>query len=130
MPEQKNKNIIPSAGGFVQGISDWVKLVVRLMGDRRVSFWLKLLPGVALTYLLAPDLLPLNPVDDALVVWLGFYLFTELCPPEIVDEHRKKIQGMIDGKFKQGPKNKPAPEEIIDGEFRPAEDEPPQERKP
>jgi len=33
-----------------------------------------------------PDLV-LGPVDDMVVIWLGAFLFIELCPAEIVQEH-------------------------------------------
>ncbi len=45
-----------------------------------------------LVYLIAPDFIPFV-VDDALVVWLGTYLFVELCPPEVVEEYRALLSG-------------------------------------
>jgi hypothetical protein len=47
---------------------------------------LKLLPIGSLVYLVMPDIAP-GPIDDAAVIWLATYLFVELCPPDIVQEH-------------------------------------------
>jgi hypothetical protein len=33
-----------------------------------------------------PDIAP-GPIDDAAVIWLATYLFVELCPPDVVQEH-------------------------------------------
>ena len=30
-------------------------------------------------------------VDDAAILWLGSYIFTEICPPEVVEEHMKAL---------------------------------------
>jgi hypothetical protein len=77
---------------FFQGITKRVKLIARLMTDSRVSPLLKVLPIGSLVYLLVPtDLLPLLPFDDAAVIWLGSYLFVELCPSEIVQEHQHAL---------------------------------------
>jgi uncharacterized membrane protein YkvA (DUF1232 family) len=32
-------------------------------------------------------------LDDAAILWLGSYVFTELCPPEVVEEHKKALAG-------------------------------------
>lgn len=67
------------------------RLVWRLLGDARVNPLLKLLPLGSLVYLVFPfDVL--GPIDDALVLWLGGTLFIELAPPEVVDEHRAKLE--------------------------------------
>ena len=73
--------------GRLQGLLLRVRLIGRLLRDPRVPWYLKALPVGALIYLVAPDLLPLNPSDDTVVVGLGFYLFVELCPEEVVAEH-------------------------------------------
>jgi len=71
-----------------------VKLIWRLIRDRRVSPWLKIIPVAGLIYLISPiDLIPdialpvIGELDDAAVLWLTNYLFIELCPPNIVQEH-------------------------------------------
>ena len=78
--------------GFFQGLSNRVRLIARLMADNRVNPMLKLLPIGTLIYLVVPtDLMPIIPVDDAAVLWVGNYLFVELCPPDVVKEHWDKI---------------------------------------
>ena len=76
------------------GIFNNIRLIARLLKDRRVNFFLKLLPIGALIYLVVPvDFLPINPLDDAMVLWLGGTLFIELCPDDIVAEHRQALAG-------------------------------------
>lgn len=88
-----NHPILPSKGGGVfYNLAARLKLVWRLFVDRRVNPLLKLLPLGSLVYLLVPDIAP-GPVDDAAIIWLGAYLFVELCPPDIVQEHMKSIEG-------------------------------------
>jgi uncharacterized membrane protein YkvA (DUF1232 family) len=87
-----NNNRGLTTPGFFQGLSNRARLVVRLMGDKRVSPFLKLLPIGALIYLVVPtDLMPLIPIDDAAILWLGSYMFIELCPQDIVQEHWERI---------------------------------------
>jgi hypothetical protein len=65
------------------------------------------------------DLAP-GPIDDALIIWLTTYLFVELCPPDVVDEHRHKIEGMVNGSMRDAPdtpENKIDEGDIIDGEY-------------
>jgi hypothetical protein len=76
-----------------------LRLIWRLLTDKRVSPLLKLLPIGSLVYLVSPDFLPLNPIDDAVILWLGSYLFLELCPPELVAEHRRQIDSVIEGEW-------------------------------
>jgi len=100
--------------GFFSELFDNIKLIVRLLKDKRVNFWLKLLPIGALIYLVVPtDLFPVNPLDDAVVVWLGGYLFIELCPEDIVNEHKEAIRKAIE----EENIDEKAPKEVIDGEF-------------
>jgi uncharacterized membrane protein YkvA (DUF1232 family) len=96
MDQKPNRSIIPSRGGILGDIALRVRLILRLMGDRRVSFWSKLIPIGALIYLVSPiDALMGIPVvdalDDAAVLWLGYYLFVELAPPEVVKEHLQNL---------------------------------------
>lgn len=72
-----------------------LKLIFRLMRDKRVKWWAKLLPVVVVIYALVPDLMP-GPFDDTFVLWLGTLLFIELCPPKVVEEHRENIAGEND----------------------------------
>lgn len=106
--------------GFLNGITKRVKLIGRLMVDRRVNPLLKLLPIGALIYLIVPtDLMPLLPFDDAAVLWLGAYLFIEMCPQAIVQEHMRTIEAESSLKMDETPVQT-TPGEVIDGEFREA----------
>jgi uncharacterized membrane protein YkvA (DUF1232 family) len=91
---EKRELIIPPQGGVVRDLVMRVRLILRLLGDRRVSPWLKIIPIAGLLYLISPlDLIPdialpvLGELDDAAVLWLTNYLFVELCPPNVVQEH-------------------------------------------
>ena len=116
MSEKKPGDIMVSPSqGVVKDFVMRLKLILRLMGDRRVSFFLKLLPVAALAYLVSPvDLAPgialpvIGALDDAAIVGLGAYLFVELCPPNVVHEHMKSLTSNLD--------SEPAADEIVDAE--------------
>ncbi|UYN90595.1 MAG: hypothetical protein KIT08_05000 [Anaerolineales bacterium] len=76
--------------GTPSGLGAQFKLLLRLMRDPRVSPLLKVLPVGAVVYLFSPDLLPMI-LDDAVVLGVGFYAFIELCPPDVVAEHRAAL---------------------------------------
>lgn len=109
MPDNTNRSVTPRNGGFFQDISDRVRLIGRLVADSRVSPLVKLLPLGTLLYVVFPDLLPMNPVDDALVLWLGTYLFVDLCPPEVVAEHLRQLGRRSSAN--------PVDDNIVEGEF-------------
>ena len=112
MPDNTNRSVTPRNSGFFQDISERVRLIGRLIVDPRVSLLVKLLPVGTLLYVIFPDLLPMNPIDDAVVVWLGTYLFVDLCPPEVVAEHQRQLAG----KSASAPAARPA-DEVVEGEF-------------
>ena len=104
MADKKNI-MIPPQGGVVGDFILRVKLILRLIGDKRVNPWLKLIPVAGLVYLVSPiDLIPdvvfpiIGELDDAAVLWITNYFFVELCPPEIVNEHLKALSA---GKIKK-----------------------------
>jgi hypothetical protein len=104
--------------GLIQELVVRLKLIYRLMTDRRVSPFLKIIPVGALAYWLIPDPI-IGPIDDATILWLGSYLFVELCPPAIVQEHLQALRGAIPGEWKDTkPGSPPEEEEVIDGEFK------------
>ncbi|HEY5669436.1 MAG TPA: hypothetical protein VIS10_05510 [Anaerolineales bacterium] len=114
MFSNRNRSITPSkGGGFFQDLAVRIKLILRLMSDARVSPWLKVLPLGSLIYLIVPDIAP-GPLDDAAVIWLGTYLFVELCPPEVVQEHLRALTQEIPGEYRDPLANE---DEIIDAEF-------------
>jgi uncharacterized membrane protein YkvA (DUF1232 family) len=93
--------IVSSGGGWLRDMVLRFKLIVRLMGDKRVNPFLKLLPIFSLAYLVFPfDLISVIPgvsaLDDVAIVSLGAYLFIEFCPPDVVEEHMKKLTSNMD----------------------------------
>jgi hypothetical protein len=118
MAADKREVIPQTQGGFFQGLTDRIKLIYRLMADRRVNPLLKLLPVGALVYWIIPDIAP-GPIDDAFLLWLGTYLFVELCPPEIVQEHMEKIRLESSRTSSEAGQSDSLPkdEEIVDAEF-------------
>ncbi len=99
----KKDLMIPPQGGMLRDFMLRVKLIFRLLGDRRVSPWLKIIPVAGMAYLFSPlDIIPdialpiIGELDDAAILWLTNYLFIELCPPEVVQEHVKKLTSNMD----------------------------------
>jgi uncharacterized membrane protein YkvA (DUF1232 family) len=118
MPSKNLPEWSPSSGGVFQGLALRIKLILRLMADPRVNLLLKLLPAFSIAYLFIPDLV-IGPLDDAAVVWLGFTLFVELCPPEVVEEHMRVLRSTLDGTWREPTSEKPAQkDEIIEAEFQ------------
>lgn len=112
MSEEPSRKIsLPKNPGLVTDLVNRVKLIVRLLGDKRVSPMIKLIPIGGALYFLIPDLV-IGPLDDAAIIWLATYLFVELCPPDVVDEHTRAIQGLPSAASPQGKTD----EEIVDGE--------------
>lgn len=92
MADKNNRKITyPQNDGFLQGLTLRIKLILRLIGDSRVNTLLKLLPIGSVVYLVVPDIVP-GPIDDAAVIWLATYLFVELCPPDVVQEHLEALK--------------------------------------
>ncbi len=117
----KGKLMIPPQGGVVRDFVLRIKLILRLLGDRRVSPWLKIIPIGGLLYLISPiDIIPdialpiVGELDDAAVLWLTNYLFVELCPPNVVQEHVKALSANTTAES-QG--------DIVDGEAKDVTDQ-------
>jgi uncharacterized membrane protein YkvA (DUF1232 family) len=114
MTEKKPGNImVHPSGGVLKDLVVRLKLVLRLMGDPRVNIFVKILPIVSLAYLIWPiDLIAgipgLSALDDIAIVSLGNYLFVELCPPGVVQEHMKSLTSNL--------KSAPEADDIVDAE--------------
>lgn len=126
----KDKQIKTADRGFFRDISNQIRLILRLMADPRVNPLVKLLPIGSLIYLIFPDLFPLNPIDDAIVVGLGTYVFVELCPPDVVQEHKDALEKVVVGSWRDAEDVRPTGRTsensdtnfdeagIVEGEFR------------
>ena len=82
--------------GMIRDFVTRLKLILKLMGDQRVSPWVKLIPIGALAYWISPvDLIMgipgIDALDDAAVIWIGSTLFVELCPPDVVQEYMREL---------------------------------------
>ncbi|MBI4733004.1 MAG: DUF1232 domain-containing protein [Chloroflexi bacterium] len=93
--------------GFFQDLIQRVKLIGRLMADKRVNFFLKILPVASVVYLISPiDFAPglalpiIGALDDAAILWLGTSLFVSLCPDEVVQEHLGALNKVVDSSWR------------------------------
>lgn len=113
----ERKITFPRSGGFFQDLTLRIKLILRLVADGRVNPLLKLLPIGSLVYLVVPDIAP-GPIDDAAVIWLATYLFVELCPPGVVQEHLEALKATRKVMDSYQETSQPEPRsEVIDGEI-------------
>ncbi|MEK6222859.1 MAG: hypothetical protein N2D54_11490 [Chloroflexota bacterium] len=93
-------------------LTNQVRLILRLMGDSRVNMLYKILPlGTLVYFIIFPDLFP-GPIDDAMIIGLGTYMFIELCPPDVVAEHRIAVWGNPDAQNDEQDEG-----DIVDSEF-------------
>lgn len=82
---------------FLRNLPNFARLYWRLLCDRRVSVWPKVLLVLSGLYVLSPvdvipDVLPFaGEVDDLLIVILACRFFIYLCPREVVREHVRRI---------------------------------------
>jgi uncharacterized membrane protein YkvA (DUF1232 family) len=96
------------------------QLVWRLLKDPRVPLPIKLIiPGVVGLYLLSPidfmpDVLPiLGQIDDIAVLFGGVMLFIQMCPPDVVEEHRAALADAA-----KTPQSSDHAGETVDAEYR------------
>ena len=103
---------------LLRALAGRVRLSWRLFREPGVSLLTKVLPVVAVLYLLSPlDFLPdvvpiLGQLDDAGVLLLALEAFLKLCPEPLVTHHRDALAA--------GRAFTPAPQNavVIDAEFR------------
>jgi uncharacterized membrane protein YkvA (DUF1232 family) len=114
MSDKSGNLMVPNRGGALKDVVNRLKLIGRLMADGRVNMFLKVLPLASLAYLFWPlDFAPaitlpiIGALDDAAILWLGSYLFVELCPQDVVQEHVRALRrGAASG----------SDDEVVDGE--------------
>lgn len=70
-----------------------LRLTWKLFLDKRVPFYVKIIPVAALIYLVVPYDLLIGPIDDAALIAGAVKLFITLCPADVVEEHSRVLQG-------------------------------------
>jgi uncharacterized membrane protein YkvA (DUF1232 family) len=108
---------------WVQDVVRQARLAWRLLFDRRVPAWTKVIPPAALAYVIFPlDILPdvvlgLGQLDDIAVFLLGIKLFIELAPRDVVREHLLALGARIK-EWRVVDEGENEPSTVIDGHFR------------
>jgi uncharacterized membrane protein YkvA (DUF1232 family) len=116
--QDPRRKIVPRSGSFFQDFTNQFRLIGRLLMDSRVNPLVKLLPVATLAYVVWPiDLLPVNPIDDAVVLWLGTTFFVGLCPPDVVQEHTQSLNRQPATSQWQNTASSEQEGEVVDGEF-------------
>ena len=99
MAQHNQTSDVERTAGFLSEIMKQIRLVWRLLTDPDVPTWVKVIPPLALLYILSPvDLVPdpvlgLCQLDDLAVVLIGMKLFVELSPRGIVQRYRDELAG-------------------------------------
>jgi uncharacterized membrane protein YkvA (DUF1232 family) len=104
-------NRSPKKGNILNPLKVWqiifnlpkfLKIFGRLMKDKRVPWYAKALPCLAIAYIISPiDIIPgllvpiIGGLDDLVALFLGLKGLVSLTPQHIIDEHVSRIdQGM------------------------------------
>lgn len=109
MPEQKRKRVqvpLPEGNfGALERVWEQLRLAWLLFGDNRVSLALKVLPVLAIAYVISPlDMLPallfrlLGVLDDVAIFGLAIMIFNSLSPEDAVVEHLRQLR--FGGKYR------------------------------
>ena len=104
--------------GLIMQVINRLRLVARLLGDKRVPIYLKVLPFAGLVYLIWPlDLLPdltpiIGQIDDLGVLILGVETFIRLSPQNVVAEHEADL--LADRASPRGGRS----DDVIDGDWK------------
>jgi uncharacterized membrane protein YkvA (DUF1232 family) len=90
-------------GNWFRDLVQQAKLAYNLMFDPRVHPVAKLIPIAAVAYLFMPfdvvaDVVPLaGQLDDMAVLLFGMRMFFEFSPPQVVEEHLKRLARTVRG---------------------------------
>ncbi len=108
---EKRNPLTPKGKGFLQDLILQARLIIKLIGDKEVNFFLKLIPIAALVYVILPiDIIPeiaipvIGYLDDAAVLWLSTQLFLALCPEVVVTKYREELERVVPGSWRDAPK--------------------------
>ena len=92
LPERSDQ--LTALMGWLKEFFGQFELAWQLLWDGRVPVFTKIVPLLTMVYLLSPmDLIPdlalgLGQLDDLAILLVGLRLFIDICPPELVAEHR------------------------------------------
>ena len=106
MPENRRLGDPGRTVGLIAETLKQGRLILRLLGDGRVSIWPKLIIPATAVYILSPidlladPILGLGQLDDVAVFLIGMKLFVELCPTDVVREHLDHLSSVIDGSYR------------------------------
>jgi uncharacterized membrane protein YkvA (DUF1232 family) len=86
-----------------------LRIAWRLFLDRRVGLAVKLIPVLALVYLISPlDFLPdvipaAGQLDDVAIILLALRLFVNLAPAELVSKYRAQVSSsdVVEAEWRQ-----------------------------
>lgn len=106
MPENKRLRDPGHTVGLLAETLKQGRLILRLLGDRRVPIWPKLIIPATIAYILWPidlivdPILGLGQLDDVAVLLIGLKLFVELCPTDIVRQHLDELASVLEGSYR------------------------------
>jgi uncharacterized membrane protein YkvA (DUF1232 family) len=106
VPENKSLRDPARTVGLLAETLKQGRLILRLLGDRRVPIWPKLIIPATVAYILWPVDLLMDPIlglgqlDDVAVLLIGLKLFVELCPTDIVRQHLDELASVIEGSYR------------------------------
>jgi len=89
------------------------RLILRLLGDRRVPIWPKLIIPATIAYIVWPidllmdPMLGLGQLDDVAVLLIGLKLFVELCPTDVVRQHLEQLSAVVEGTYRVVEQDRP-----------------------
>ena len=117
--------------GFWREMWRQARLVWQLLRSPEVPIYLKLLPALAIVYILVPtDLIPdfipgLGQLDDLTALLVGAKVFIELAPQDVVSRHIRAMRQSADSKKTDPDDADDADVEsiIIEGDFEVADEE-------
>jgi uncharacterized membrane protein YkvA (DUF1232 family) len=117
----KKKRTVQDDRGSIQKLFDRFTLSWRLMADRRVGVFHKLIPPLAVLYVLSPvdfipELLvpilgPLVVMDDIAIAIMALEFFIRMAPSDVVREHLMDLQGRM------GRDSRYDGDDVVEGEY-------------
>jgi hypothetical protein len=119
MPEKDNPNLVPAKNGLIHELVLRIKLFFLLFRDDRVNYFIKSIPLICMGYVLMPVNIP-GPFDEIGVLLIGYILFVELCPHQVVEEHMVNLRNPTLSGMPQAPH----PDSVIDADFKEVQDPP------